>query len=91
MKRCLYCLREHGRRARCCSDWCERHVRGKVAYCTRARRQSVARILTAIQAREKHRRRWRDVSMGRAQVDHLLTIFGTLPSDAPPSCDFGDD
>lgn len=82
MKRCPYCLREHERRARCCSDYCERKLRGKSGYVTRSRREAVAKIMDGIQLKMRHVPKWRKVAMG--DDSQLEVIFGAPLPDITP-------
>lgn len=84
MKHCLYCLRAFEGRGRCCDQWCARRVNGKVAWVTRSRRIALDRIGAAELARNRYRRRWRDIAMGRDEQQNLLAIFG-LPLDLEPA------
>ena len=79
MNRCVYCLHENDRRARCCTPDCERHVRGKIAYNTRARRLFLDRAMAQLQKQARHRSRWRAVAMTNDPAQLIIEIFGTLP------------
>jgi len=81
-KFCPYCLREHGRRARACSDWCERKIRGKTAYVTLSRRQAVAKVIARAQKRVRFVPQWRQLAMGAEPAEILQAVFGAKPTDA---------
>lgn len=74
-KRCTHCGREHSRRGRACSDYCERKTRNWKSSVTGGRTRARKRLLAAQQKRVLHRTRWRNVTMGRDADANLLRIF----------------
>lgn len=84
MKLCLYCLRPHERRSRCCSEWCARKVNGKTAWVTRSRREAQARTMAELQRRVRHVPTFRKMAMGELDFDQgVLLITGTKPISGP--------
>ena len=75
-KFCPYCGASHGRRARACSDYCERRIRASKASATMGRNRAVKRIVAAKQKERRNVGKWRSVAMGRDVASNLQAIFG---------------
>lgn len=79
-KHCPYCGIAHGRRARACSQWCERRIAGHKSSVTGGRTRAMKRIMRTIQKRERHRGKWRQVAMAADPSQLVLAIFGKTPA-----------
>lgn len=78
---CAYCGLAHERKSRCCTDWCERRVRGRLGWISRSRKIAHNRMLATIHKRELNKGKFRAVALGQTSLeDATLRIFGTLPS-----------
>jgi hypothetical protein len=80
-KFCLYCLLPHNRKARACSPWCEKRIRGKAAYVTRSRNEIVRRHMAELQRIHRHDATVREAALGQISIEETaLRMFGTLPA-----------
>jgi hypothetical protein len=73
----------HGNRGRACCPEHERKIRGKQAAVTAGRNRAIRAQLDHAQKIGRHRRHFREVAMGTAQLD-LLRVFGALPHPDGP-------
>lgn len=74
-KWCPYCGLPHSRRARACSDYCERKIRSWKQSCTAGRNRVIRKVMAGQQKAAQHKQRWRNVAMGRDAKANLLAIF----------------
>lgn len=79
---CAYCLQPHEGKGRCCSEWCERRVRGKLGWISRSRKLAHQAVLDTIHARHRHDPDFRRAALGQLTPEQTaLKVFGVTPAD----------
>lgn len=76
MNRCAYCLVLHDRPCACCCPEHTKRMRAHRGAVTAGHTRARKRGLATIHKRELHRKRWRDVAMGRDTQLRLSEVFG---------------